>query len=236
MTRRLVAAACLEIVRRGDDSSRGPAPAWRDRRVEGGEQGSAIGTTPAVFFRARSSASAIAGRGQAADRVLECPRSGPQTLGAHSPRNATSARFFKALGGTIRAELAGNDRTFGCRRRHMGVGDFSAQYLNGRRQAMIFRLRGVALFNDQFVAYQPSGNGRYGQTRWLSLAGLGGSEPNVLTRGAAGVERSARRRHAHCKFIVVAPGRSIFLKNSLWFKIANACRKRRTHSQIVHAV
>lgn len=86
---------------------------------------------------------------------------------------------------------------------------------------MIFRLRGVALFNDQFVAYQPSGNGRYGQTRWLSLAGLGGSEANVLTRGAAGVERGARRRHAHCKFIVVAPGRSILLKNSRRFKIAN---------------
>lgn len=136
--------------------------------------------------------------------------------------NATSARFFKALGRTIRTKLAGNDRTFGCRHRHIGVGDFSAQYLNGRRQAMIFRLRGVALFNDQFVAYQPSGNGRYGQTRWLSLAGPGGSEANVLTRGAAGVERSARRRHAHCKFIVVVPGRSILLK-----KFASAQNRKR---------
>lgn len=168
---------------------------------------------------------------------------GPQTLGeplatpcrSFSPQCGFCA-IFQGIGQDDRTNLAGNDRTFDCRRRHMGVGDFSAQHLNGRRQAMIFRLRGVALFNDQFAAYQPSGNGRYGQTRWLSLAGLGGSEANVLTRGVAGVERSARRRHAHCKFIVVAPGRSILLKNSRRFKIANACRKRRAHSQIVHAV
>ncbi|TWB04516.1 hypothetical protein FBZ96_102993 [Bradyrhizobium stylosanthis] len=44
------------------------------------------------------------------------------------------------------AELPGIHRTFGCRHRQKGVGDFSAQCLNGRRQAMIFRLCGVALF------------------------------------------------------------------------------------------
>jgi hypothetical protein len=58
---------------------------------------------------------------------------------------------------------------------------------------------------DQFVAYQPSGNGRNGQTFWLSLAALGGASTDVLMSGAGGVDRTAKRRHAHCKFIVVAP-------------------------------
>lgn len=44
------------------------------------------------------------------------------------------------------AEFAKLLRTFGCRHRPIGIGDFSAQCLNGRRQAMIFRLSGVALF------------------------------------------------------------------------------------------
>lgn len=68
-------------------------------------------------------------------------------------------------------------RTFGRRHRYMGVGNFSAQCLNGRRQAMIFRLRGVALFGagNQLVAYQPSGNGRNGQIPWLSFEAFGSS-------------------------------------------------------------
>lgn len=46
---------------------------------------------------------------------------------------------------TVVIQTAGH-RTFRRRQRHKCVGDFSAQCLNGRRQAMIFRLRGVALF------------------------------------------------------------------------------------------
>jgi len=78
---------------------------------------------------------------------------------------------------------------------------------------MIFRLRGVALFEDQFVAYQPNGNGRNGQTIWLSLAALGGCWTDILIGGAGGVDRTAKRSHAHCKFILVAPVPSILFKN-----------------------
>jgi len=49
----------------------------------------------------------------------------------------------------------------------MSIGDFSAQCLNGRRQAKILRLRGVALFQagrNQLDACQPGGNGTNGQT------------------------------------------------------------------------
>ena len=75
---------------------------------------------------------------------------------------------------------------------------------------MIFRLRGVALFQvcflepaDQLEAYQPSGNGSSGHIPWLSLAAFGCCA-GVLAMGAGGVDASARRRRSHCKFIVVA--------------------------------
>ncbi|MGY4624634.1 hypothetical protein [Bradyrhizobium sp. USDA 4486] len=58
---------------------------------------------------------------------------------------------------------------------------------------------------DQFEAYQPSGNGSNGQTRWLSLAAFGGASTNIRISGAGGLQRTAKRMHAHCKFIVVVP-------------------------------
>jgi hypothetical protein len=69
-----------------------------------------------------------------------------QTFGDVLRCVATSARFFRYMARSPRAKSAAFRRTFGRRHRHIGIGDFSAQYLNGRRQAMIFRLRGVALF------------------------------------------------------------------------------------------
>lgn len=57
---------------------------------------------------------------------------------------------------------------------------------------------------DQPDACQPGGNGTNGQTLWLSLAAFGGSCDGVLATDTGGVDRSARRRRAHCKFIVVA--------------------------------
>lgn len=68
------------------------------------------------------------------------------TLGAHSPRNTTSARFSKVLELELSRRIRKTRRTFGRRGRHMSVGRFQRPMPNGRRQAMIFRLRGVALF------------------------------------------------------------------------------------------
>jgi hypothetical protein len=86
-------------------------------------------------------------------------------------------------------------------------------------------LRGVALFSRcfsglirQFAAYQPDGNGTNGQAVWLSLAAFGGSWAGVLAIGSGVVDRSARRRDAHCKFIVVAPPVETF-QNTCRFKI-----------------
>ncbi|MCK1543701.1 hypothetical protein IVB12_17475 [Bradyrhizobium sp. 179] len=80
-------------------------------------------------------------------------------------------------------------------------------------------MRGVALFRphcsdlaNQLEACQPSGNGTNGQTVWLSLAAFGGCWADVFTIGTGAVDRSAKRRHAHCKFIVVAPAGQLFSK------------------------
>jgi hypothetical protein len=70
-------------------------------------------------------------------------------------------------------------------------------------------------FSDQFEAYQPSGNGMNGQTIWLSFAAFGDSWAKVLISGTNGVERTAKRRHAHCKFIVVAPVSQFLFRNSV---------------------
>ncbi|OKO73415.1 hypothetical protein [Bradyrhizobium sp. AS23.2] len=148
-------------------------------------------------------------------------------------RLATSARVFKALERSGGAELSKLHRTFGCGHRHIGVGDFSAQCLNGRRQAMIFRLRGVALFQDQFEAYQPSGNGMNGQAVWLSFAAFGDSWTEVLT-SASGVERTARRRHAHCKFIAVASTGQFFSKIPILFKLRRLFKiAARSHGALI---
>lgn len=101
------------------------------------------------------------------------PKAGPQGTaerdGESSAPVLSAARFprdfHKKLSGLTAAELPKLRRTFGRPHRHNSVGDFSAQCLNGRRQAMIFRLRGVALFRAQPEAYQPSGNGRNGQAK-----------------------------------------------------------------------
>jgi hypothetical protein len=62
----------------------------------------------------------------------------------------------------------------------------------------------------QFAAYHPDGNGTNGQTVWLSLAAFGGTSAGALAIGTGVAERSARRKHAHCKFILVAPARRNF--------------------------
>ncbi|WP_164937078.1 hypothetical protein [Bradyrhizobium vignae] len=64
----------------------------------------------------------------------------------------------------------------------------------------------------QLDACQPGGNGTKDQTAWLSLAACGGSCDGVLTIGAGAI-RNARRRRAHCNFIVVVPRKSTFFAN-----------------------
>ena len=59
---------------------------------------------------------------------------------------ATSARVFRGMAWLRATNSDRLPRTFRRQHRHIGIGDFSAQYLNGRRQAMILRLRGVAFW------------------------------------------------------------------------------------------
>ena len=112
----------------------------------------------------------IAARG----RLAQAP---VQTLGLCSQRVATSARFFKRAARSSAGEITKPHRTFEADNRHIGIGDFSAQYLNGRRQATIFRLCGVALFSADKLAVHlsstrtnPPGTGRWARPsrcRWL---------------------------------------------------------------------
>lgn len=106
---------------------------------------------------------------------------------------------------TVVMQTAGR-RTFRRRRRHKGIGDFSAQCLTdaakrGYSACAALRFSGRA---RQFEACQPGGNGTNDQAASLSLAACGGS-CGVVTIGAGGATRSARCSRAHCKFIVVPP-------------------------------
>jgi len=74
------------------------------------------------------------------------------------------------------------------------------------------RFSGVT-FSDlarQFEACQPAGNGTNAQTVSLSLAAFGGCWDGVFAIGTDVVDRSAKRRHAHCKFIVVVLASQFF--------------------------
>lgn len=66
--------------------------------------------------------------------------------------------------GPIDAKFARHHRTFERRHRHIGVGDFSAQYLNGRRRARILRLRGVALFRTARISSRRTSRPETGST------------------------------------------------------------------------
>lgn len=114
---------------------------------------------------------------------------------------------------TVVMQTAGR-RTFRRRRRHKAIGDFSAQCLTdaakrGYSACAALRFSGRA---RQFEACQPGGNGTNDQAASLSLAACGGS-CGVVTIGAGGATRTARRRRAHCKFIVVVPPQNQLLPN-----------------------
>lgn len=98
--------------------------------------------------------------------------------------------FSRRCAGRTDAEFAKLLRTFGCRHRHMSIGDFSAQCLNGRRQAMIFRLSGVALFRGS-VRRVPAERKRQERPRQMIVVGR-------LRRFSDGCfDERRRRRRAH---------------------------------------
>jgi hypothetical protein len=61
----------------------------------------------------------------------------------------------------------------------------------------------------------------------LSFAAFGDSSALGLTSGTAGVERTAKRRHAHCKFIVVAPATQFFSEIPSLYEIHVCLRNSR---------
>ena len=119
-------------------------------------------------------------------------------------------RSFKQLGPLAGMELPASHRTFGCRRRHMCVGDFSAQYLNGRRQAMIFRLRGVALFGRHSCEIRPINPMRASPPETGRTARPSGCRWRLSAGLALVFSRSTQAAP------IAAPGADVHIANSLW--------------------
>ncbi|MET4328346.1 hypothetical protein ABIB80_004177 [Bradyrhizobium sp. i1.15.2] len=159
-----------------------------------------------------------------------------QTLGAHSLPNATSARFFKPLGRSGGAEIVKLCRTFCRRHARIGVGGFQRPMPNGRRQAMIFRLRGVTLFRPS-VRRVPAERKR--QERPGQLIVVGGL-PRVLLRRLRGQSRRRRtQRQAHTCTLQIhrgGPRPLIVFKNLRQPGNNRTSSKRRAHSQITHSL
>lgn len=127
------------------------------------------------------------------------------------------------------------------RHRHMRVGDFSAQCLNGRRQAMILRLRGVALFRRHFFRSGPSARGvpagRKRHERPDCLVVVGGLR-RLLGRCLCDRDRRCRsqRQAQTCTLQIHCgrPGQSILLKICVGLKTPRVLKTAR--SQIAHAL
>lgn len=131
--------------------------------------------------------------------------------------------FQKKFSGLTAAELPKLHRTFGCRLRHNSVGDFSAQYLNGRRQAMIFRLRGVALFRLSPRRTSPPETGsaaRPDNCRWQPSSTC----CEAACHGAAWQPVSAAMKPS--------PGANVHIANSLWLPRPASLLKNRNRSKI----
>lgn len=158
-------------------------------------------------------------------------RSGPKgTAGRDGEPSAlvlSAARFlcnfYKKLSGLTGAKLPKLRRTFGRRLRHNSVGDFSAQYLNGRRQAMIFRLRGVALFRLSPRRTSPPETGsaaRPDNCRWPPSSTC----CEAACHGAPWQPVSAAMKPS--------PGADVHIANSLWLPRPASLLKNRNRSKI----
>lgn len=124
--------------------------------------------------RRASEPARLRGMGQAAWRDRKCartlPEALPEALALVLHPTPLLRDFSRHYAGRTDAEFAKLLRTFGCRHRHMSIGDFSAQCLNGRRQAMIFRLSGVALFRGS-VCRVPAERKRQERPRQMIVVG-----------------------------------------------------------------
>lgn len=98
------------------------------------------------------------------------PEALPEALALVLHQTPLLRDFSRHCAGRPDPEFAKLLRTFGCRHRHIGIGDFSAQCLNGRRQAMIFRLSGVALFRGS-VRRVPAERKRQERPRQMIVVG-----------------------------------------------------------------
>lgn len=165
MARRLVATARAGTARRSDRPT--------TRRVR---------SAPVRRARRASERARLRGMGRRAygdlkrartllESLLESlPEALPEALALVLHQTPLLRDFSRHCAGRPDPEFAKLLRTFGCRHRHIGIGDFSAQCLNGRRQAMIFRLSGVALFRGS-VRRVPAERKRQERPRQMIVVG-----------------------------------------------------------------
>ena len=139
------------------------------------------------------------------------------------------------MDGSGGAEIVKLCRTFERRPRHIGVGGFQRPMPNGRRQAMIFRLRGVARLRAS-VGRVPAEWKR--QERPDQLIVVGGL-PRLLLRS---LRRQSRRRRTQrqaqtCTLQIHRGGPAInSVQNSRQPGNNRASSKRRAHSQIARSL
>jgi hypothetical protein len=121
-------------------------------------------------------------------------------------------------------------RTFERRDRHTSVGGFQRPMPNGRRQAMIFRLRGVALFEGS-VRGVPAERKR--QERPDQLIVVGGLPRLLLRRLREQRKRRRLQRQAQACTLQIHRGRpspSRFLKIYVGLKSLRALKTARSFS------
>ncbi|MET4257260.1 hypothetical protein ABIC09_002196 [Bradyrhizobium sp. S3.12.5] len=126
-----------------------------------------------------------------------------RTHGACCSKAAVSARFLLELIQPSRRRITWALSNLWPSPRTYQSWGFQRPMPNGRRRAMIFRLRGVALLRAQPEAYQPTGNGISGQTRQLSLAALADFSWGGLAIGVGGDKTIVRCKCANCKFMII---------------------------------
>lgn len=250
---REVRAPKAAVVRPRPSSARSPPPSAaspprqspiptvrpRSRRLRARKVARAINRGRPTTRRAGSAPAPIARRARAPASERRSAAGIKRTV-RRAPDPSAIIHCSRSLSRLTGAELPKPHRTFGRRRRHMGVGDFSAQCLNGRRQAMIFRLRGVALF-EASVRGVPTTRKRQERPDHLVVV-------RHLRRFLNGrLDERGRRRRLHrqaqtCTLQIhcglpsrVNSSQNSSSQNSMSVQNGHAASKWRAHSQIAHA-